>query len=73
MLVIARRKGQRIVIGEGIEIVITDVSRGNVKLGIIAPPRCLVARGEIRDAILAANREAAATSIDAKALSPGES
>lgn len=72
MLVIARRRGQRIVIGEGIEIVVTDVSRGNVKLGIIAPPRCLVARGEIRDAILEANKKAAETSLDAEALSAGE-
>ena len=72
MLVIARRKGQRIVIGEGIEIVITDVSRGTVKLGIIAPPRCLVARGEIRDAILRANREAAETTLDAATLAVGE-
>lgn len=72
MLVIARRKGQRIVIGDGIEIIITEVCRGNVKLGIIAPPRCLVARGEIRDAILRANREAAETSVDAEALAVGE-
>ena len=37
MLIVTRRKGQRIVLGNDIEIVITDISRSGVKIGIVAP------------------------------------
>jgi carbon storage regulator len=62
MLIITRRKGQRIVIGHDIEIVITDISRSGVKIGIVAPTSTTIFRGEVRDAVEAANREALASS-----------
>ena len=65
MLVISRRKGQRITIGEDVEIVITALHKSSVKLGINAPRGYAVLRGEVRDSIEAANREAANTSLDA--------
>ena len=58
MLIITRRKGQRIVLGHDIEIVITDISRSGVKIGIIAPTTTTILRGEVRDAVEQANREA---------------
>jgi carbon storage regulator len=61
MLIIARRKGQRVVIGPDVEIFITEVSRGAVKLGIVAPEKTTILRGELRDAVEAANREATET------------
>jgi carbon storage regulator len=64
MLVISRRKGQRIAIGDDIEIVITEVHRSSVKLGILAPRGYTVLRGEVSDAISAANREAASISLE---------
>ena len=64
MLVISRRKGQRITIGEDVEIVVTALHKSSVKLGISAPRGYAVLRGEVRDSIEAANREAAATSLD---------
>jgi carbon storage regulator len=71
MLVISRRKGQRVTIGEEIELVVTEVHRSSVKLGIRAPRGLTVLRGEIRDSIEEANRLAAASSVeDAGALSP---
>jgi len=63
MLIIARRKGQRIVIGRDIEVIVTDVTRGSIKLGIVAPSHTQILRGELRDAVEAANR-AASESID---------
>jgi len=45
MLVLSRRKGQRIIIGD-IEIVVTAVHRSSVKLGITAPRRLSILRGE---------------------------
>jgi carbon storage regulator len=64
MLVISRRKGQRIAIGDDIEIVITEVHRSSVKLGIRAPRGYTVLRGEVSDAISAANREAASITLE---------
>lgn len=61
MLIIARRKGQRIVIGHDVEVVVTEVTRGAIKLGIVAPPHTPILRGELLDAVQAANREAVAT------------
>jgi carbon storage regulator len=71
MLVISRRKGQRISIGDEIELVITEVHRSSVKLGIRAPRGLTVLRGEIRDSIEEANRSAAQSSVaDTGLLSP---
>ena len=71
MLVISRRKGQRVSIGEEIELVVTEVHRSSVKLGIRAPRGLVVLRGEIRDSIEEANRSAAQSSVeDAGGLTP---
>lgn len=59
MLVISRRKGERISIGSDIEIVVTDVTRKGVRLGIVAPKATQVVRGEVRDAVEQANKAAA--------------
>jgi len=64
MLVISRRKGQRVSIGEDIELVVTEVHRSSVKLGIRAPRGLVVLRGEIRDSIEEANRSAAQSSVE---------
>jgi carbon storage regulator len=48
MLVIRRRPGQSVLIGEDVEIEILDAGPGKVKLGITAPREILVLRKEIR-------------------------
>jgi len=48
MLVIRRRVGQSVFIGEDVEIEILDAGPGKVKLGITAPREILVLRKEIR-------------------------
>ncbi len=69
MLVISRRKGQRVSIGDEIELVVTEVHRSSVKLGIRAPRGLTVLRGEVRDSIEEANLAAAASSVEDTALS----
>jgi carbon storage regulator len=64
MLVISRRKGQRITIGDEIELVVTELHRSSVKLGIRAPKGYAVLRGEVRDSIEEANRQAAETVLE---------
>ena len=59
MLIVARRKGQRIRIGGEIEVVVTELSKGEVRLGILAPKEVLVLREEVRSAVADANRAAA--------------
>lgn len=48
MLIIRRRRGESIVIGEDIEIEILETSATQVKLGISAPKEITVLRSEIR-------------------------
>lgn len=49
MLILSRKVGQKIVIGEDIEVMITSVDRsGNVKLGVSAPKSVAVDRDEVR-------------------------
>jgi len=64
MLVISRRKGQRVSIGDDIELVVTEVHRSSVKLGIRAPRGLTVLRGEVRDSIEDSNRAAATSDLD---------
>ena len=45
-------------LGHDIEIVITDISRSGVKIGIVAPSSLTILRGEVRDAVEQANRDA---------------
>ena len=67
MLIVTRRKGQRIVLGNDIEIVITDISRSGVKIGIVAPSSLTILRGEVKDAVAQANREALESSFSVPA------
>ncbi len=59
MLMVTRRIGERIVIGEGVEIVITEIHRQSVRVAVKAPPGHVIFRGEVWDKIAQANREAA--------------
>lgn len=65
MLIVARRKGQRVVLGPDIEVVVTEITRNTVKLGIVAPATCSILRGEVHDAIVEANRGATLSALDA--------
>jgi carbon storage regulator len=70
MLIVARRKGQRILIGADVEIVVTEVTKGTVKLGIQAPTSCTIVRGEVHAAIAEANQSAVGSVLAKPAVSP---
>lgn len=59
MLVLSRRQGEQIVIGDDIVITVVDVRPDAVRLGIEAPRHVAVNRAELRQAVEKANREAA--------------
>lgn len=47
MLSITRRKGQSFFIGDDVEVYISDVQRGNVKVSISAPKEVKIMRKEL--------------------------
>jgi carbon storage regulator len=69
MLVVTRRKGQTIRIGDGIEVQVIRVGRDGVRLGIVAPPEVTVHRQEVYEQIRQANQKAANAPVDLDALS----
>nr|WP_320132850.1 carbon storage regulator CsrA [uncultured Holophaga sp.] len=64
MLVITRKLDQSIMIDGRIEVIVTDITRDGVRLGIVAPKEVEVHRREVFDAIAEANREASAQKQD---------
>ena len=51
MLVLTRRPGEQIVIGDGIRLTVVSVGPGRVKIGIEAPPHVRINRQEIHEKI----------------------
>lgn len=61
MLVLNRKKGETILIGENIEITIVDIVGDKIKIGINAPKEVNIVRKEIIEEIAAANQQATET------------
>jgi len=59
MLILARRIGESIMVGDQVEISVVDIKGDQVKLGIKAPPQVKVYRREVYAAIQEENRVAA--------------
>jgi carbon storage regulator len=49
MLVLSRKKGERIILAGSIVVTVLKVERGTVRLGITAPPDVRVLREEVVD------------------------
>ena len=64
MLVITRKPGDRIRLGDDITVTVLDVVGSTVRLGIDAPAEIPVYRHEVWEAIEAENRAAADSSVD---------
>lgn len=65
MLALSRKKGEGIFIGHDIELVILDISKDSVKLGINAPKNISIHRKEIYIQIQEENKAATNTSDEA--------
>jgi carbon storage regulator len=48
MLVLTRRQGEKIILGDDIELTVTSVKGKVVKLGISAPAHIKIQRGELQ-------------------------
>lgn len=51
MLILTRKVGETVTIGEGVLVTVLAVKGGQVRLGIDAPRDVAVHRGEVRDRI----------------------
>lgn len=51
MLILTRRLGEALTIGDDVSVVITEVKGNQVRIGIDAPPDVKVYRGEIYERI----------------------
>jgi len=64
MLVLSRKIGEVVTIGNSITLTVLSIDRGVVRLGIEAPKNVPVHRQEIHDKIIELNKEAAATEVN---------
>ncbi len=65
MLILTRRAGERVVIGEDVLVTVMEVSGQTVRLGIAAPQGVPIYREEIWLAVKEENRAAAEAAVDA--------
>lgn len=72
MLILTRRPGERVVIGDDILVTVMGVSGHTVRLGIAAPEGVPIYREEIWLAVREENRAAAAASADSLPDKPPE-
>ena len=64
MLVVRRKKGESILIGENIEVSISAIENGTVKLSINAPKEIQILRKELYIEVQNENKEAVSSNID---------
>lgn len=67
MLIITRKKGESLMIGDDIEIVVSKIDDGSVKIGINAPKNVSILRKELFEEVEKENKEA--SKIDISMLS----
>ena len=72
MLVLSRRKGESVIIGDGIKVTVIDVRGDQIRLGIEAPRSISVHREEIYQQVLEENAAAARSADVASPLLQGE-
>ncbi len=70
MLVLTRRVGQRIKIGDDVEVTVLQISGDQVRLGIEAPREVKVYRTEILEQIAEANILAAKSASESEDVGP---
>ncbi len=60
MLVVTRKIGERILIGDNIVVTVLKIGNGGVRIGVEAPPEMAIVREELAEQLRAAEAEALA-------------
>ncbi len=68
MLVLTRKRGQSLMIGQDVEISVIEISGDQVRLGINAPKSVTIHRKEVFDDICQENKAAAHVSFNSQEL-----
>lgn len=63
MLILSRKQEESVVIGNDIIIKVVSVDKGSVKLGFEAPPKTLILRAELTEAVKSENAKATGDAI----------
>ena len=66
MLVVTRKKNEKLMIGNEIEVQVLKISKDSVRIGIKAPQEISVHRYEVYEQILAANLAASRSTLPPK-------
>ncbi len=64
MLILSRKKGQKLIINDNIEVIVIDSDNGVVKLGIDAPKDITVFREEVYIELKKANKDSTSAALD---------
>ncbi|MGL6108261.1 carbon storage regulator CsrA [Romboutsia sp.] len=64
MLVVTRKKGESILIGDDIEIKVSKIEDGSVKLAISAPKDMTILRNEVLEKVKQENKNAISSDLD---------
>lgn len=64
MLIITRKKGESLMIGDDIEITISKIEDGSVKIGINAPKNITILRKELYEEVEEENKQAININMD---------
>jgi len=68
MLILTRKQGESIFVGDDIEVIVTEIRRSSVRIGIRAPKGLPVYRKEVHDKITEENQKAAKLKVNTSAL-----
>lgn len=64
MLILNRKEGESIIIGDNIEIRILEIQDGKIKIGIEAPKEVTILRKEVYESVVEENKNAISTEED---------
>lgn len=64
MLVVTRKKGESILVGDDIEIKVTKIDDGSVKIAIDAPKSMTILRKEVYEKVKEENKNATSSNLD---------
>lgn len=73
MLVVTRKIGERILIGDKIVVTVVKIGNGGVRIGVEAPPEMAIVREELAEQLRQAESEAIAASMLESARESAES
>lgn len=64
MLILNRKEGESIIIGDNVEVLILEIQEGRIKIGIEAPKDVNILRKEVYDSVVEENKNAVSNNED---------